>query len=496
MSARCSFLSSPAALPSVPSGIAHVQGPQQQIVSLLLSDDVGIRFLSNTTLTCIIFQNLRPTPIVHVLESEGLRNPYPLEEDIFGMDFLPNLRVTERPIGSTPADACSTSNYIASPPPFLEVATSNTLPPTSSLRMPPTSSSSPSSQYDRIPRSCHGVERRQRSRPSSRGGGDYLHFSKLTRQERAAHKSAASRRVAFTEHAHQIASSSSWTSPDDAPPSLTVLTTGTGTGTGKLKRRPPTPRYATSSDVACSSLDDDDDDERDASPGSPGFDADVEFEPSEVAERSLEQVGDKERLTIIVPGGKSEAYVAMAFERSCSLSTEEDDNNDCHSGAVHQSHDMSDTNEKTGLKIKIPVPNPLFMLSLRLASSCRVSDEEEQAVEMDTRAGAGVAPAPAHTDDSDDGQAQSQSGMTQDQERERDHHPNHLNPLSIRAIRAGGFFASYSRSPTPPAAPPPSPAPLEGRAERRVARRAALAPYYAIDRLHAVHARERPCLSY
>ena len=101
------------------------------------------------------------------------------------------------------------------------------------------------------------------------------------------------------------------------------------TATGKLKRRPPTPRYATSFDVAYSSLDDgDDDDERDASPGSPGFDADVEFEPAEVGQGSSEQVGDKERLTIVVPGGKSEAYVAMAFERSCSLSTEDDGDND------------------------------------------------------------------------------------------------------------------------------------------------------------------------
>jgi hypothetical protein len=177
----------------------------------------------------------------------------------------------------------------------------------------------------------------------------------------------------------------------------------------------------------------------------------------------------------------------MAFERSCSLSTEEEagDDDGCPSAAAHQSHDVSDTNEKTGLKIRIPVPNPLFMLSLRLASSCRVSDDEEQ------EAGAGAVP--AHT--GDDGRArQSQSGMTQDQERGEGR--NLLNPLSIRALAGGSFFASLSRSPTPPVAPPPSPEPLEGRAERRVARRAALAPYCAIDRLHAVRARERPCLSY
>lgn len=448
MAARCSFLSTPA-LPSVPSGIA--QGPQQI--------------------------DLRPTPIIHAVEPEDLLDPFSLDEDIIAMDFLPDLLVPEHLIGSTPTGA---GNYVASPPPFLEDPTTNALPPPSSLLMPPMSSRSLFSQYDHIPRACHGVERRQRSRPLSRGGADYLHFSKLTRHERAAHKNAASRRVAFAESMHMFASTSLWISTDDAPP----LTTATDTG--KLKRRPPTPRYATSFDVACSPLDDD---ERDASPGSPGFDADVEFEPAEVEQRSREQGDDKERLTIIVPGGKSEAYVAMAFERSCSLSTEDED--DYPSGDVHQSHDSSDTNEKTGLKIKIPVPNPLFMLSLRLASSCRVSDEEEQAEMKEgyTGTGAGAA-ATAHNgddDDDDDEGPKSQSGMTQDQEQD---HRNHLNPGT-----GGSFFAS-SRSPTPPVAPPSSPAPPEGRPERRVARRAALAPYCTIDRLHAARARGRPCLSY
>lgn len=403
------------------------------------------------------------------------------------MDFLSNLRVTERPIGSTPAAACSIGHYIASPPPFLEDATIDALPHLSPL-MPPTSSSSPSLQHDRMPRAYHGVERRQRSRPLSRGGADYLHFLKLTRLERAAaHKAAASHRVAFAEHAHQIASSSSWSSPDDAPPSTTIFTAAAATA--KLKRRPPTPRYVTSFNVACSSLGDY---ERDASPESSGFDADVEFEPAEVSQRSSEQADDKERLTIIVPGGKSEAYVAMAFDRSCSLSTEDDDggndgNGDCLSGTVHQSHDVSDTNEKTGLKLRIPVPNPLFMLSLRLASSCRVSDEEEQTETGRYTGSPGAAAAHIGGHDNDGG-FQTQLEMTEDQERDRH---NHSNPLLIRA----GAFAS-SRSPTPPVAPPPSPAPPEGRAERRVARRAALEPYCAINRLHAMRARDRPCLSY
>ncbi|KAH9988062.1 hypothetical protein BJV77DRAFT_964596 [Russula vinacea] len=286
MAARCSFLSTPVAFPSVPSGIAL--GPQ---ISLL------------------------PPTTICVIEPESPRNPYPVEEHLIGMDFLPHLRVTEHPIGSPPASACpiASGNYIASRLPFLEDATANAVTPLSPLPTPPPPPS-PSSQHDRIPRACHGVERRQRSRPSSRGGADYLHFSKLTRDERAALKTAPSRRVAFAEHAHQIASSSLWTSPDDAPPATPVL----ATATGKLKSRPPTPGRATRFfDAASVSFGGDERDE------SPGFDADVEIEPAEVARRDSEQIGDKERLTIIVPGGKSEAYVAMAFERSCSLGADD-----------------------------------------------------------------------------------------------------------------------------------------------------------------------------
>jgi hypothetical protein len=371
------------------------------------------------------------------------------------MDFLPHLRVTERPIGSPPASACPTGNYVANRLPFLEDRTANAVPPLSPPPTPPpVPPPSPSSQHDRIPRACHGVERRQRSRPTSRGGADYLHFSKLTRDERAALKTAPSRRVAFAEHAHQIASSSLWSSPDDAPPAAAPVL---ATATGKIKRRPPTPGRTTSFfDAACSSFGGD---ERDASPGS---DADVEFEPAEMARRGSDQVGDKERLTIIVPGGKSEAYVAMAFERSCSLGADDDDDDgdgDCHAGAIH--HDMS-MNEKTGLKIRIPVPNPLFMLSLRLASSCRVSDEAREE------------------------EGYSGGAAADEEDRDRDQ-----NPMLVCRVRS-----APSRSPTPLFAPPPTPAPAKGRAERRVARRVALAPYCAMDRLHVARAVERPCLTY
>jgi hypothetical protein len=276
--------------------------------------------------------------------------------------------------------------------------------------------------------------------------------------------------VAFTEHVHQIASSSLWTSPDGAAsPPAPIL----ATAISKLKRRPPTPRYATSFDVACTSFGGGVD-ERDESPG---CDADVEIEPSEVARRGREQVGDKERLTIIVPGGKSEAYVAMAFERSCSLDADDDDDDhnnddDCRgASAVH--HDMS-TNEKTGLKIKIPVPNPLFMLSLRLASSCRLSDEaREKEAEM-----------AAHADDDDDDDGPPpRFGLDRDRQ--------NLDHLML--FRVG---STSSPSPPLPVTPPSTPGPPEGRAERRVARRAALSPYCAIDRPHVARASERLCLPY
>lgn len=382
------------------------------------------------------------------------------------MDILPHLRITEHLIGSPPVGACPTGNYTASPLSCLEDATINAVPPPSLL--PPTPPSSPPLHHGHVPRACHGVERRQRSRPSSRGGADYHSLSKLTRGERAALKTAPSRRVAFAEHAHQIASSSLWTL-EGALPAATVPVSATANATAKLKhRRPPTPGHVASFDVACTSFGD----ERDESPG---FDADVEFEPVEVApQHGREQVGDKERLTIIVPGGKSEAYVAMAFERSCSLGADDADDeddgdeDDCPASAVHHDSDMS-TDEKTGLKIRIPMPNPLFMLSLRMASSCRVSDGAQ---------------APEDTGDDDGPRLQ-----LGNQDRDRDQCQN-LNSRLL--VRAGSAFSS--RSPTPPVAPPPSPVPFEGRAERRVARRSALAPYCAIDRLHLSRASEKLCL--
>lgn len=389
--------------------------------------------------------------------------------DVITVDCFPHLRVTEPPIGHPPAGACFTDNYFASPLPFPENPATNTMPP---LPPPPSSSSpSPSPHEHRIPRACHGVERRQRSRPSSRGGTDY--FSKLTRAERAAAKNASSRRVTFAQHTHQIASSSLWSPPNDEPPAHTATPKPKG-------HRPPTPSPIPAghvTDLSRASFNF----ERDMSPG---FDADVEFEPAEMTPRHHRaHVGTKERLTIVVPGGKSEAYVAMAFERSCSLTDDNGDNDDVASTVNHamsssfipplsserllESEDVTSRDKgkgKTGLKIKIPVPNPLFMLSLRLASSCHVSDQAAMA-ECSPSPGTGSRflesgySCPAGTSSSGSGSSSDNVMMMVSQDHGQ-------GPDSTSA-------ASRSLSP-------------EGRVARRVARRAALAPYCVKDRLHVV----------
>jgi hypothetical protein len=277
--------------------------------------------------------------------------------------------------------------------------------------------------------------------------------------------------------------------------------------------------------------------ERDASPG---FDADVEVEPADadVAWRGGHHayVGASERLTIVVPGGKSEAYVAMAFERSCSVA----DDNGKEASAVHD--DASSfippptarpmlrappeeaeglscderVNGKTGLKIKIPLPNPLFMLSLRLASSCRVSDEEaasaaveEEAeaetmeVEYPTRCAgdpqAGyISPTPTMSSTSESSRSGGGSSADNnnnttttsrngDQGQGQDQDRPVLVPFNRRVGASYAPAASRSRSRTPPVAPPPTPdAPHwhDGRVARRIARHAARAPYHPIDRPH------------
>ncbi|KAH9996689.1 hypothetical protein BJV74DRAFT_795015 [Russula compacta] len=461
---------------------------------------------------------LRPAPM-HITKYESPRNPSSVERGLI-MDSLPHLCPTEHPIEHSPASACPSGNYIASPLPFLEDATANAM-PLPPLPPSPSSSSSPSSHDHLIPRAFHSIERRRRSRRSSHGGADYHYFSNMTRVERAAVKTAASRRVAFAEHAHQIPSSSLWTAPDGARP------VATATASGKSKRRAPTPTpipagrtMGLSLGLAGTSFDSG---ERESSPG---FDADVEFECVEVARRSRRaHVGPKERLTIIVPGGKSEAYVAMAFERSCSLADDDHDDDD-DAGAVQDRMPSSpsssvippqptmgllvapeadegicneETNGKTGLKIKIPVPNPLFMLSLRLANSCRVEDEAEARAHnryLGSCTGGSLeesAYSPTSTSTSSGGPGS--GSVSQDQGQVSD--PVPVFPVPVRPLlRVGGTHPrSLSRSPTPPVAPPPTPAP-EGRVARRIVRRAALAPYSAVDRpsLHAARSSKRPYL--
>ncbi|KAI9462640.1 hypothetical protein F5148DRAFT_1286412 [Russula earlei] len=356
--------------------------------------------------TRLYIQDMRRA-LAHIAQHDSPRDLYPAECDliVMDMDYLPHLGLAPRPIGHPTEGACfaGTGGYIGSPLPFLQVTPAVVAPPP----FPPSPSSSPSpppaSPLHRTPHACHGVERRMRSRPSSHAGRGYQHVPKLTRVERAAAKAASSRGVSFAEHARRIASSSLWTVPEGAPPAPAARATAAGKGKGK-RRRSPTPVRRAPSDGSRG---------RDSSPG---FDADVEGcgPLAKVAARRGPGPdpdfgpahGTKERLTIVVPGGKSEAYVAMAFERSCSLGGDDD-----VAGTVHHpsmsppppppSSSSADRNPfapkrdgargkrgkgRTGLRIKIPVPSPLFMLSLRLASSCRVSDEVATTAEATTRA--------------------------------------------------------------------------------------------------------------
>jgi len=428
------------------------------------------------------------------------------------VDHLPHLRVTEHPIGHPPASACSTGHYFASPLPFPKDAPTNAMPSLPPPPSPTSSPSSPSSPDRRIPRAYRGVERRQRSRPS-RGGPDSGYLSKLTRAERAAIKTASLRRAAFTQQTHQIASSSLWTAPKGAPPAPTATTK-------PRRHRPPTPSPLPAGHIPALSLAHVPYDcERDESPG---FDADVEFEAAEVPRRDRRAyVGAKERLTIVIPGGKSEAYVAMAFERSCSLADDSDDG----PSAVHRRISSSSSSSlfasspptgrfsltsegsevtsgemgkgKTGLKIKIPIPNPLFMLSLRLAGSCRVSDKEAMAectfpgTRTHFSESSGYL-SPTGTSSTSSGSGSGLNNVLMaSQDRRHRQHPDHV-PLFVRV--GAGDVASRSRTPHAALSPPSrSPSP-ENRVTRRIARRAALAPYCAIDRLQVTGLSKGLCL--
>jgi hypothetical protein len=332
------------------------------------------------------------------------------EEDV-GMDLSPHLRVTEHSIG---LPSSTSPNYVAS-----------------SLPYPP----APSSSDRRVPRMCHGVERRQRSRPSSRGIEQY---PKLTRGERMAIKTVSSWRWDAAEDTHQIPSSSLWVAPVPAQVHTQY------------------PSRIISDDHSPSAYS-----ERDVSPG---FDGDIEsVDPARRDRRARASV--KDRLTIVVPGGKSEAYVAMAFERSCSLSGA--DRADHHgsylfpttrSPRLRQRERQPPGEEKrvgrTGLKIRIPAPNPLLLLSWRLADSCRITG-----IDMDTTGD--------EDEDGDDDDAGEYSGECTSPEL------GFTSPFSstsgVGSDELQGSFAHCSvlaRVPT-----------LKARVARRVAHRTALAPY-------------------
>jgi len=334
------------------------------------------------------------------------------------MDHFPHLRVTEHSIGLSPS---TLPNRISSPLPYHTV---------------------PSSPDGWIPSMCHGVERRQRSRPSSRGVEQY---PKLTRGERMAIKTVPSRRWDAAEDTHQIPSSSLWVAPVPAPKIHTEVHT---------KYLPTSNDHSPCATGMCS--------ERDASPG---FDSDIES--SDVARRGCRaRTSPKERLTIVVPGGKSEAYVAMAFERSCSLT---DADRADHRGSYifpttlspHQQQQggrqpprEEKRAKKTGLKIRIPVPNPLLLLSWRLADSCRITG-----IDMDT--------AGDDDEDGDDENAGEYSGECTSPELDFTSPCSSISGVGSDELQGPLVHCSVlAHEPT-----------LEARVARRVAHRTALAPY-------------------
>jgi hypothetical protein len=337
---------------------------------------------------------------------------YPFPQEDVGMDTFPHLRVTEHSIGLSPS---ASRNYVASPLPHPTV---------------------PSSRDRWIPRICHGVERRQRSRPSSHVAEQY---PKLTRGERTAIKHVSSWRWDAAEDAHQIASSSLWVAP---LPAAKIYT-----------KYPPTPtiisdEHSPSAALrgAYGTLS-----ERDVSPG---FDGDIESGDAALGDQRS-HASANERLTIVVPGGKSEAYVAMAFERSCSLT---DDDRADHYGSYIFPTTLSPPQRRrapgeekkvrrTGLKIRIPAPNPLLLLSLRLADSCRITG-----IDVDT----------SGDEDGDD----EDLGACTSPELE------FTSPCSSSTSGVGSDHCLGHVST------------LEGRVARRVAHRTALAPY-AIDHSRA-----------
>ena len=318
-----------------------------------------------------------------------------------------HLRVTEHSIGLPPS---APPNYVASPLPFPSVP-------------------SPSDRC--VPRMCHSVERRQRSRPSSRAIEQY---PKLTRGERMAIKTVSSRRWDAAEETHQIPSSSHWVAPVPA----------------HTTKYPSTITPNTHSPNAYS--------ERDVSPG---FDGDIESGDAARCDRRA-RAGAEDRLTIVVPGGKSEAYVAMAFERSCSLTGA--DRADHHGSYIFpttlsprlklQPPREEKRVRRTGLKIRIPAPNPLLMLSWRLADSCRITG-----IDMDT--------AGDENEDGDDEGAGEYSGECTSPDSEFTSPSSSTSGVGSEELQGSLVHRSVLAHMSA----------LETRVTRRVAHRTALAPY-------------------
>jgi hypothetical protein len=363
MAARCTFQP-----PSIDLSTPDVVAPHQ-IVSQLVFQPSRVEY------SIIVRLFLQGSLSMHA-GRESPQDPSPSDDDL-SMTILPHLLsavTTEHPIAL--AQSAYPNYIVASSLPFHDDA------------VPPPSLHDDNDR--RVPRAFLGVERRQRSRASSREAAGQYHYAKLMRAERAATKAFSSRQADFTEYAQLIPSSSLWTGP---VPSADVAT---------VRRAPTLTPTLIPDDGQTVSLDVLSDDDRDTWDASSGFEGDVELDSEEVAlpprghhtaTTARAGSGARERLKIVVPGGKSEAYVTMAFERSCNITTTDSVNDH-----INISQDMSsyitspmglivapphaekvvpDDQKKTGLKIKIPTANSAFMLSLRLASSCRVSGNSD-----------------------------------------------------------------------------------------------------------------------
>ncbi|KAI0262600.1 hypothetical protein BC834DRAFT_971966 [Gloeopeniophorella convolvens] len=201
-----------------------------------------------------------------------------------------------------------------------------------------------------------GAERHQRARPAARRAPDA--FFRMTRDERASHKhAAAARRVAFADDDGAASSSAA----------ADALWDGLAAPAPRRPRRAPTPIPATTTTS----------DEDDSSRGS-SDELDMEDDSAGSASDGghVLHAPAPQRLTITVPGGKSDAFFALSFERACNLSSSTTSTTTSPAAFSVPPTPAPTPRSKTGLKIRIPAPGSAVLLALQLARACRVGGAE------------------------------------------------------------------------------------------------------------------------